>query len=235
MYGIRSIGPPAPCSYLPGRLNLIEHVACLRLAPEEYERLLTAGWRRFGRSVFRPVCRGCRECRSVRIDVSRFQAGRSQRRAWAANADDVTLDIGPPTVDPEVLDIFRRFHASRAVSKGWNPEPDTPEGHSEMFVDNPFPIEEWRYSDPDGLFGVGYVDAMPVGLSAVYFAHDPSRARRSPGTFNVLSLVEAARSRGMPHVYLGYYVAGCASLEYKARFRPCEVLGEDGSWRPFEP
>jgi arginine-tRNA-protein transferase len=37
----------------------------------------------------------------------------------------------------------------------------------------------------------------------------------------------------LPHVYLGYHVAGCRSLEYKGRFRPNEVLGEDGEWHPF--
>jgi arginyl-tRNA--protein-N-Asp/Glu arginylyltransferase len=29
-------------------------------------------------------------------------------------------------------------------------------------------------------------------------------------------------------------VAGCRSLEYKARFRPNEVLGPGGQWEPFQ-
>ncbi len=40
----------------------------------------------------------------------------------------------------------------------------------------------------------------------------------------MLSLVEEAREAGLPHVYLGYRVAGCASLRYKATFRPHELL-----------
>jgi len=36
--------------------------------------------------------------------------------------------------------------------------------------------------------------------------------------------VELARERGIPHVYLGYRVEGCASMRYKADFRPHEVL-----------
>jgi leucyl-tRNA---protein transferase len=37
----------------------------------------------------------------------------------------------------------------------------------------------------------------------------------------------------LPHLYLGYHVAGCRSLEYKANFRPNETLGVDGKWRTF--
>ena len=42
-----------------------------------------------------------------------------------------------------------------------------------------------------------------------------------------------ARAWGLPHVYLGYYVAGCGSLEYKARFRPNEVMEPNGKWVAF--
>jgi arginine-tRNA-protein transferase len=34
----------------------------------------------------------------------------------------------------------------------------------------------------------------------------------------------------MPHLYLGYYVRGCARMSYKAGYRPCEVLRE-GRWQ----
>jgi arginine-tRNA-protein transferase len=78
---------------------------------------------------------------------------------------------------------------------------------------------------------VGYVDALPGALSAIYFYYDPDERRRSLGTFNVLSVLAAAAARGVPYVYLGYYVPGCRSLEYKARFRPYELL-EGGTWRP---
>jgi leucyl-tRNA---protein transferase len=33
-----------------------------------------------------------------------------------------------------------------------------------------------------------------------------------------------ASARGLEHVYLGYRVEGCASLAYKSRFRPHELL-----------
>jgi arginine-tRNA-protein transferase len=46
-------------------------------------------------------------------------------------------------------------------------------------------------------------------------------------------MIDEAVRRGLPYVYLGYYVAGCASMEYKPRFVPNELRGEDGVWRVF--
>ena len=40
---------------------------------------------------------------------------------------------------------------------------------------------------------------------------------------------------GCLYYYLGYWVAGCGAMEYKATFRPCELLGTDGLWRPSKP
>jgi arginine-tRNA-protein transferase len=40
----------------------------------------------------------------------------------------------------------------------------------------------------------------------------------------------AARAN-IPHYYLGYWVRDCASMMYKADFRPFELLGPDGVWR----
>ena len=44
---------------------------------------------------------------------------------------------------------------------------------------------------------------------------------------------EHARQRRIPHLYLGYYVAGCPSMEYKRLFVPNQVLRSDGHWHDF--
>jgi arginine-tRNA-protein transferase len=75
------------------------------------------------------------------------------------------------------------------------------------------------------------VDVLPAGLSAIYFYYDPDERRRSLGTWNVLNIIEAAARRGLPHVYLGYFVDGCRSMVYKSQFRPHQLLGPDGVWR----
>jgi len=84
------------------------------------------------------------------------------------------------------------------------------------------------------LTGVGYVDRTPAGLSAIYFVYHPKYRTRSPGTFNVLAILAEAKKARLPYVYLGYYIAGYPSLEYKARFRPNQVRDPvSGTWVPF--
>ena len=74
--------------------------------------------------------------------------------------------------------------------------------------------------------------AKQLSLSSVYFYYDPDEARRGLGTFGALHEIESAAREGIPYYYLGYWVAGCGAMEYKAGFRPNEVLCGDGVWRP---
>jgi len=225
---------PGPCGYLPDRDWSLRYEVVGELTPAEYAGRLKAGWRRFGYSLFRPVCPACRMCQSLRVPVTMFRPDRSQRRALATNDADVTLVVGSPSATREKLDLYDRYHEYQRDSKGWpGHAPAAADNYSESFVENPFPTEEWCYYLGERLVGVGYVDALPEGLSAIYFFYDPDERDRSLGTYNVLSVIRAAADRRLAHVYLGYYVRGCRSLEYKARFRPNEVLGDGGDWRPF--
>ena len=226
--------PPSSCGYRPDRESQLRYEIAGRISSREYQERLQQGWRRFGFSVFRPECPTCRACQSVRVPVATFQRDRSQKRAWAANESEVRLVIGSPAVTREKLDLYDRFHAFQTESKGW-PEhgPKNADDYIDSFVENPFATEEWCYYLGERLVGVGYVDRLPAGLSAIYFFYDPDERDRSLGTFNVLSAIRNAKESKLPYVYLGYYVEGCRSLEYKGRFRPNEVLGPNGEWVPF--
>jgi arginine-tRNA-protein transferase len=222
--------PPEPCAYLPDQTWQFHYHVVRQLSAAEYMAEMKAGWRRFGYAIFRPACPSCRMCQSLRVPVDTFRPDRSQRRAWKANDGLVSIAIGSPSYSPEKERLRDRFQAFQHHAKGW---PRETADYVEMFVENPFPTEEWRYSIDGRLIGVGYVDAVPHGLSAIYFYYDPDERYRSLGTFNVLSVIAEARRRGLPHAYLGYYVKGCESLEYKARFVPNEVLTAGGEWVPF--
>jgi leucyl-tRNA---protein transferase len=223
--------PPSPCDYLPDRVQQLRYEVAPWLRPAGYMERVRDGWRRFGYVVFRPECPSCRMCQSLRVPVETFRPSQSQRRAWKLNHRQLTLRVNDtPTSSAEKLDLLARFHRYGHEAKGWPAESDD---ELDLLLANPFRTEEWCYYLDDRLIGVGYVDALPDGLSAIYFYYDPLERQRSPGTYNILSLIAAARDRGLPHVYLGYYVEACRSLEYKARFRPNEVLAAHGEWQPF--
>jgi arginyl-tRNA--protein-N-Asp/Glu arginylyltransferase len=233
----RYVAPPSQCSYLPAERASMEYELVANLSAQEYQERLSVGWRRFGAMMFRPRCRDCKACQSLRVDVARFRANRSQRRAWKANQADVQLRIGPPSVTNVKLRLYDRFHAHQADLKGWPDHPAKDAGsYRESFVNNPSFTEEWCYYLPDNrLIGVGYVDRLPDSMSAIYFFYDPDARERSLGTYNVLCLLEDCALHDLPYLYLGYYVEGCRSLEYKGNFTPNQVLLANGAWHDFLP
>jgi arginine-tRNA-protein transferase len=196
------------------------------VAPGEFGALLARGWRRFGRTFFRPACESCAECVSLRLLVSTFRPSRSQRRA-RNQASDLDRIVDRPRVDSERVELYRRWHAQREVHRGWHPNPMAAEDYAEEFAYPHAFSYEVAFRDPraaDRLVGLGLVDAVPDALSAVTFFWDPDHAPSSLGVVHVVMLVEQAAAAGLRAVYLGYRVSGCASLAYKARYRPHELL-----------
>ena len=228
----RFLAPIDCCGYLPDQMARMEYEHVSELTADEYAARMMSGWRRFGHTLFRPRCPSCQACRSLRVEVDRFRPSRGQRRVRKANEGAIELMVGSPRVSRTRLDLYQRFHDHRARTRGWDEREESPNSYHSAFVSNPFPTEEWSYTLDGRLVGVGLVDALAVGLSAIYFVHDPVHHRRGLGTWNILCLIDEARRRGLPHLYLGYWVADCLSLAYKASFRPFEILGPDGAWQP---
>jgi arginine-tRNA-protein transferase len=197
---------------------------------EVYHRFMDAGFRRSGKLMYQPVCSGCRACVSLRVPVSTFAASKSQRRCWRKN-QDLSITSGEPDATEEKFELYRRY------ATGWHGKPAQEEDWEtfESFLyDSPVETVEFCYRDSSGkLLAVGICDVCEHSLSSVYFYHDPSEQKRGLGTFGALHEIETARASGIPHYYLGYWVAGCGAMQYKAHFRPCEVLEPDGVWRPL--
>lgn len=230
----RFVTLPSQCHYLPGETSQMEYEVVAAATPGEYRRRMHDGWRRFGYTMFRPRCQACQACQSLRVLVDRFQPNRSQRRVRAMNEHSVRLEVGEPSATPEKLELYDRYHAYQSAAKDWPTIPPKElEEYVSSYVHNPFPTLEYCYYLDSRLIGVGYVDKLPGALSAIYYFYDPDQRRRSPGTWNVLSVIDSAAAQGIPYVYLGYHVVGCPSLEYKANFVPNEVRHADGRWRAF--
>lgn len=217
----------APCPYLAGRESRIVALRPSRLTAHDYGLFLDLNFRRLQDVVYRPQCDGCRECRQLRVDVERFRPSRSQRRCLRQNVD-VVATVGRPRASAEKHELYRRYLGARhdgAMS-----------GSAEEFQDflhaAPEITHEVEFRAAGRLLGAGIFDVAKDALSAVYCYFDPELAWRSPGTYNVLWLVEEARRRARPWLYLGYYVAGSPKMAYKAGFSPNQVLDDAGRFRP---
>jgi arginine-tRNA-protein transferase len=218
--------PPHPCIYLPDRQASLEVKVMVDVTAAELGAMLERGWRRFGPVYFRPACEGCGECMTLRIPTATFRPTKSQRRA-RKNASGLVREMtAQPVVDDERLDLYARWHAHREATRGWDESPLDAERYAFDFAFQHPSVREVTFRDPrDGhLVGLGIVDEIPRALSAVYFFWDPERAPPSLGTAHIVTLVDDAAARALDHVYLGYRVAGCASLAYKGRFGPHELL-----------
>lgn len=230
----RYTAPPSACGYLPHERWSLEYEMVANISALEYTQRLEQGWRRFGAMLFRPQCAACQACQSLRVDVPRFQPNRSQSRAWNLNCKSIDVRVGPPRVSRDRLDLYDRFHDFQTDHKNWPLHPNKDAAsYNESFVHNPEFTEEWDFYLEERLVGVGYADRLATSMSAVYFFYDPDLRDRSLGTFNVLCLLQECRRQNLTHLYLGYFVAGCRSLEYKANFKPNQVRRPDGEWREF--
>jgi arginine-tRNA-protein transferase len=77
---------------------------------------------------------------------------------------------------------------------------------------------------------VSLVDRLADGLSSVYTFFEPGIRGSSYGTYNILWQIDRCRNLGLPHLYLGYWIADSHKMAYKATFRPIEGL-VGGVWR----
>jgi arginyl-tRNA--protein-N-Asp/Glu arginylyltransferase len=102
-------------------------------------------------------------------------------------------------------------------------------------------VEYRRRSTEPGFFGqatgpllaTALTDVLSDGLSMVYSFYDPEENQRSLGTYMILDHIERTRKRGLPYLYLGYWIPGSRKMAYKARFLPQERLGTNG-WARVE-
>jgi arginyl-tRNA--protein-N-Asp/Glu arginylyltransferase len=231
--GMRYVPPASQCHYLADRMWQLEYVVVTSLKKDEFDQLVQRGWRRFGDMLFRPVCPACTACQPIRILVDEFKPDRNQRRVQKTNAD-TRLEIGPPSIDETRLDLYFRHHMHHSQQKGWEaPEEDRGRRHIQSIINGPLPVSEWAYYRDEKLVAISYTDDLADGFSGVYFYHDPEFRKLSLGTWICLSLIEEAQRRGLPFVYLGYYIDGCRSMEYKGSFAPNQVLDANGDWQAF--
>ena len=220
------------CAYLPGRTSQSRGVWAERIPPELYHRFMDAGFRRSGKLIYQPVCRGCRACQSIRVPVAAFRPSKSQRRAVRRN-EDLTVEIAEPVATDEKYALYGRYVTQRHRRDATE---ESRESFEQFLYDSPVETVEFTYRDASGqLLAVGLCDLSPHSLSSVYFYFEPKEAKRGLGVYGAVYEINTAARLGVPYYYLGYWVYGCAAMQYKADFRPAEVLGPDGVWRPLEP
>ena len=220
------------CPYLPEQeAKLVYWLPHAGTRATDLDRRLEAGQRRHGPLVYEPQCDSCRECISLRIPVAGFRPSRSQRRVWQRGQSQVVARLGLPVNDVTRLELINKHSEWR----GWlgSSERISEEFYEQVFVCSLFHSVEIAYYVDQKLVGVAICDRGEIGFSAVYTYYDPEYAGLSLGTYSVLYQLAYCRQIGLQYLYLGYYVADCPSLMYKANFGPHQRRIQ-GQWVDYE-
>ena len=223
---------PHACGYYAERTaqNLVIDPAAPRL-DQLYGPALERGFRRAGGHLYYPNCPQCRACTPCRIDVEDFTPDRAQRRCLKRNADLEVVEC-MAGYNAERHGLYERYLRTRHSGGGMD-EADASDFR--RFLTAPWsPTLFLEFRQGTRLLAVAVTDVCLNGLSAVYTFFDPDESARSLGTYAILQQVQLARRRGLPWLYLGFWIEGHAKMDYKRRFRPLQVRTREG-WVPLEP
>ncbi|MEJ5978684.1 arginyltransferase [Novosphingobium sp. PS1R-30] len=225
---------PAPCPYLPGRS---ERKVFTELKGAHSDALNDAlgriGFRRSQTVAYRPSCLDCQACVSVRVVAEEFAPSSTQKRNLKRNGDLIAT-LCRPWSTSEQFELLQRYLGARHPGGGMATMDEV--DYADMVEHTPVTsyVIEYREPSDDGvtpgkLVGACLTDKQGDGLSMIYSFYEPENTTREGlGNYIILDHIERAKDKGMPFVYLGYWVEGSARMQYKVRYRPMERLGRNG-------
>ena len=212
------------CSYLPEKKVRMNYKYVDHASKTFTTAVINRGWRRFGKYFFHPVCNGCNECKSIRIDVNNYNYTKSQKKSINRNKNTKII-VQEPKLSTAHIDLYNKYHKFKQEKDDWKHRNISQSEYHENFVAgaNDFG-KEVLYIVDEKLVGVDLIDVLDDGISSIYFYYDPDYPRLSLGTFSLLYQIKLAKILELPWIYLGYWVDGCKAFAYKPNFQPQEIL-----------
>lgn len=219
---------PVHCPYGLPRVAVYRQNIFTSLPDHIMAAFLDQGFRRNGNTMYTMACRECRSCIPIRLKPEEFWPNRNQKRVWKRN-HDVTVDMAPLRITGEKLSLLEKFLRVRyptgdSSALGY---------YSDFFINSLTNTQVISYRINDRLMGVAIVDVGGTCVNGVYFYFDSDFSKRSPGTFNILYLIDFCRKQQLEYFYLGLLIREVRAMSYKENFKP-HYLRIHGDWQRGE-
>ncbi|WP_444994033.1 arginyltransferase [Aliikangiella sp. IMCC44359] len=222
--------PPHTCPYISE-----EEAQTLFLSPEVhtdtllYSALIDKGFRRSGEHIYRPHCKSCNACISIRIPVEKFKLNKQQKRCLK-KATIFNYKTEPAHFNQLHYQLFDKYISTRHQDGDMYP--------TSVHQYKEFLLTDWLESNYLNFFDIKeqklvatcVYDNVNNGVSAVYTYFDPDYSRYSLGRLAILKLIEIAKQNSLDYVYLGYWIKSSQKMAYKGEYRPLECFVND-EWR----
>jgi arginine-tRNA-protein transferase len=211
---------PEPCPYLDDKLSSSVVVdPDYEISNQKMGQLTRIGFRRSGNIIYRPHCKQCKACVSVRIPVQKFRPSRSQRRNIVLN-HDLYLSREASIYREEQFQLYLKYQRARHPDSSMCN--DDPAKYRDFLISNFDNSAFYCLYHQDKLVSVAIVDHLDDGLSGVYTFFDPDYDQRGLGNHSILRMVEETRTLGLDYLYLGYWIENSCKMSYKTNFHPLE-------------
>lgn len=220
------------CSYLPEQQErLVFTLADQPLDANLYRQLMDYNFRRTGDQLYRPYCLQCKACQASRIMVDNFKISRSQSKLLkkAVQAGWHWKFCKPQPLAcyyPLYQHYISEKHADGVMY------PPSKEQLESLFSCSWLEADVIEQYIGTELVGVILLDPLSDGYSAVYSFYQPAHPL-ALGTLAILASLTLSKQQQMPFLHLGYFVADCSKMAYKAKFKPQQRLIE-GKWQSFD-
>lgn len=213
--------------------KLFQRMTVERATPQVMDALWADGWRHFGVEFFRDKysLEGLRLQKIIplRVDVSRYQPKRDQRRALK-RAERFQVTLQPTQLSDEHRALFER-HCERFTN---NRPPSLDHFLSDEPHATPCVGMMCEVRDEGRLLAVSFVDVGAEALSSVYAIFEPQEHKLSLGQLTLLMELRFVEATGRRYLYTGYGHIHESAYAYKKRLKGTEFYDWAGRWRPLE-
>ena len=194
---------------------------------QNFNSLITKGFRRSGQYVYKPNCTDCSACIPIRLLASNFNPSRSQKRV-KKYLDNLSVKLLPLTFDEEHYNLYVDYQNKRHPNSSES-EDDTSDYNDFLVRSNVnSKLVEFRLNNQ--LKIVSIIDIIDDGISAVYTFYDCSDKKLSLGTISIIWLLEFCKKENLSFLYLGYWIYESQKMKYKINFKPYELMIK-GVWK----